>query len=66
MSYTLDNRLLPKRDPDQATDCRPLVEDFATWQGVALAKDTVHRSAEHENSFFSDCAAQVCARSRTT
>ena len=60
MIYKLENRLLPEREPHQATDWRYLTEDFATWRGVALAKDTAHMSSDHENSFGCDCFQRLC------
>jgi AraC-like DNA-binding protein len=60
MICKLANRLLPKREPNQATDWRYLREDFATWRGVALAKDTARMSADHENSFGCDCLQRLC------
>jgi AraC-like DNA-binding protein len=55
MIYKLENRLLPARDPSQATDWPYLREDFATWQGVVLAEDTARMSADHNNPLGCDC-----------
>jgi AraC-like DNA-binding protein len=60
MIYKLENRLLPKREPNQATDWGYLTEDFAAWRGVALAKNTANMPADHENSFSCACFQRLC------
>lgn len=60
MIYKLENKLLPERGPSQATDWRYLREDFATWRGVAVAKDTARTSPNHETSFGCECFQRLC------
>ncbi len=60
MIYKLENRLLPEREPNQASGWCYLREDFATWRGVALAKDTARMSADHENTFGCECYQRLC------
>jgi AraC-like DNA-binding protein len=58
--YKLENRLLPGREPNQATDWPYLNEDFATWRGVVPCKETARMSDDHENSFGCDCFQRLC------
>jgi AraC-like DNA-binding protein len=60
MIYKLENRLLPKLEPDQITDWRYLTEDFATWRAVALAKNSVRMAADHGTSVGCDCFQRLC------
>ena len=60
MIHKLENRLLPEREPKRAADCRYQREDFATWRGVALDKDTARMAADHENSFGCECFQRLC------
>ncbi len=48
MINKLMNWLWPRRGPNRATHWRYLIEAFATWQWVPLAKDTARISADHE------------------
>lgn len=59
MIYNLENRLLPARDPDQATDRRYLNEDFTTWLRL-VCKDPPVISTDHEYSFGCDCFQRLC------
>ena len=60
MTYKLENRLLPAREPNQANNSSYLREDFATWRGLVMTADSVRIPFDHESSCGCDCLEQLC------